>query len=437
MNLDNTEFIPLDELKIGMFIKLDLSWFEHSFSKSSFKIVNEQQIVELKALNLKQIRVVTDKTDIAAILEPEQLSGREAAAGRPDPNATLVFDTIIAAKRERLVKLQKQRAEIERCEQKFVQASAVIKNIDKLIFSQPKETVIEASKLIDGIAQIFSTGDDTLMHLIRYQQGGGEDLYFHTLNVAFVAMMIGHELNCTEEQVKAIGIAALFHDLGKVNIPDHINKKLTRLTTPEQNIYEQHAYHGLQIGQKAGLDRIALDVIANHHEYMDGTGFPNKLKGNKLSLVTRIISVANKYDTLCNHVDSSQSLTPHAALATMFSQHRSQFDPTVLAVLVKCLGIYPPGTIVRLSDDSIGMVINVNTGKSLRPQILVYDEDIPAEGAIILDLATDASLQITESIRPSLLTKPVFDYLNPRKRIHYFLDSKTKHASESTRKEVH
>ena len=437
MNLDNTDFIPVNELKIGMFIKLDLSWFEHSFSKSSFKIVNEQQIAELKALKLQQIRIIRDKSEAEALSKPAAILEHHQTCDSPDPNAVLVFNSIVEAKQERLVKLQKQRAEVDRREQKFVQASGVIKNIDRMIFSKPKETVAEASKLIDGIAEMFLTGEDTLMHLIRYQQSGDEDLYFHTLNVAFVAMMVGNEMKCTATQIKAIGLAALFHDLGKVNIPDHINKKLTRRTRPEQNIYEQHAYHGVQIGQKAGLDRIVLDVIANHHELMDGTGFPNKIQGDKLSLVTRIVSIANEYDNLCNHIDSNQSMTPHEALATLFSKRRSQYDPAVMAVLVKCLGIYPPGTIVRLTDDSIGLVINVNIGMSLRPQILIYDEDIPVEGAAIIDLSIETTLQISESMRPALLAKPVFEYLNPRKRINYFLDAKAKDSAQGGASELH
>jgi len=436
MNKKNSKLIPIEQIKIGMFVKLDLSWFEHSFQMSSFKIVNEKQLRELRALNLKKIRVIISESDPASLIEPEPEPESRPVAEKsepqepPDKESVYVFESIIEAKKERFDKLQTQRAEIARCEEKFVMASAVIKNIDKLIFSQPKETLKEAGKLIDTIAQVFQTGNDALMHLIRYQQEGNEEMYFHALNVSVVAMMLANEMKCNEMQMKRIGLAALFHDLGKVDIPAQILKKTTPLSRPEQNIYQLHPQYGLQIGKNAGLDREVLDVIANHHEYLDGTGFPNKLKDKQISILTRIITIANVYDKLCNHIDPNLSITPHAALALMFTHRRSQFDPAILALLVKCLGIYPPGTLVKLSNDAIGLVINVNTGMSLRPRILLYDEEVPPEQAIILDLATESNdISITESLRPSLLPKTVFDYLSPRKRLSYFVDSKSANSS--------
>jgi len=425
------KLVPIDQIRIGMFVKLDLGWFDHTFSKSSFKIVNEQQIVQLRALKLASIRIVLAKSDPAVLAAPKAVPKVSAPVSvpvsPPAPGVIMVVDSIVEAKMERAVKLQKQRADIARCEDQFSMASSVIKNIDSQIFSRPQQTLAEAAKLIDSIAQVFSSENDALMHLIRYQQAGSQDMYFHTLNVAFVAMMLANELKCTAVQLKAIGTAALFHDVGKVNIPASIIKKTTPLSKAERNIYELHPSHGVEIGHKAGLDKSVLRVIADHHEFVDGSGFPQGLTGNKLSLLTRIITVANEYDNLCNHIDSAQSLTPHEALANMFSQRRSQFEPGIIAMLVKCLGIYPPGTLVRLSDNSFGLVVNVNVGMSLRPQILVYDEDIPADEAIILDLAQESdALRIEESLRPGALPKAVFDYLRPSNRLSYLLDSKSK-----------
>ncbi len=421
-----TKLIPIDQVKIGMFIKLDLNWFQHSFPMSSFKITSEQQIQDLYNLKLKQIRYIPAKTDPVALRAsspaPVASSSNEAVSGGQ------VFDSIIEAKKARFEKLQQQRAEIARCEAKFVQASAVVKNINKMIFSQPKLTLQEAGKLIDSIADVFLTGNDAIMHLIQ-QTEGSEELYFHALNVSVLAMMLAHEMKCTQEQIKTIGIAALFHDLGKVNIPDHINKKTTPLSKPEQNIFELHTQYGIDVGTKAGMEKAILDVISRHHEFMDGSGFPNKLKGEAIDMLTRIVTIANVYDNLCNHIDPNQSITPHEALSLMYAHRRAQFDPLAMATLVKSLGVYPPGTLVRLSNDAVGLVMNVNVGMPLRPRILVYDEEIPKEDAIILDLSVESKeLGINGSIRPGLLPRAIFDYLNPRKRINYYVDSKSKNA---------
>jgi len=330
--------------------------------------------------------------------------------------------------------LQKQREEIARCEAKFVHAASVVKNINKMIFSRPEETIREAGKLVDSIAEVFTTGNDAVMHLIQ-QTAGSEELYFHTLNVSVLAMMLAHEMKCTEAQIKIVGMAGLFHDLGKVNVPDNINNKTTPLTKPEQNFFELHTQYGVDVGQKAGMPKVVLEVIGSHHEYLDGTGYPNKLKGDAIRMPTRIVTIANVYDNLCNHIDHNQSLTPHEALSTMYAHRRAQFDPVAMSTLVRSLGVYPPGTLVRLSNDAMGLVMNVNVGLPLRPRILVYDDEIPKEDAIIIDLASESKdLAISACIRPSLLPRAIFDYLNPRKRVNYYVDSQSKNLPQIHRR---
>jgi putative nucleotidyltransferase with HDIG domain len=419
---DDSQLIAIEQVRIGMFIKLDLSWFEHSFSMNAFKITNQQQLNELHALKLKHIRYIPSKSDLLQVNAPvktETLAPTPAISGK-------VFDSIVEAKRARFEKLTKQREELALCEEKFVHAATVVKSIGKTIFSQPEETIKEAGKLVDSIAEIFLNSNDTVMHLIQ-QTGANEELYFHALNVSVLAMMLANEMKCTEAQVKSVGMAALFHDLGKVNIPDKILNKTEALTKPEQSFFELHTHYGTEVGQKAGLPKIVLEVIANHHEHMDGSGYPQKLEGDAIRMPTRIVTIANVYDNLCNHVDPKQSLTPHEALSTMYAHRRAQFDPSVMATMIKSLGVYPPGTIVRLSNEAVGLVMNVNVGKPLRPRVLVYDADIPKEDAIILDLAEEGSdLSISASIRPGVLPKAIFDYLNPRKRVNYYFDSKSK-----------
>ena len=424
---DDSQLIVIDQLRIGMFIKLDLSWFEHSFPMNSFKITNQQQINDLLALKLKHVRYIPSKSDPATTSKAAPVP---APAAPVAPNGQ-VYANIIDAKRARFEKLQKQRDEIARCEEKFVKAASVVKSINKLIFSRPKETIIEAGKLVDSMAEVFLSGSDTVMHLIQ-QSAGSEELYFHTLNVSVLAMMLANELKCSPAQIKDVGVAALFHDLGKVNVPEHILNKLDPLSKPEQNYFELHPHYGVEVGKKAGLSPLVLNVIAQHHEYMDGTGYPNQLKGVAISMPARIVTIANVYDNLCNHNDARQSLTPHEALSTMYAHRRSQFDPSIMATLVKSLGVYPPGTLVRLSNEAIGLVMNVNIGKPLRPRVLVYDAEIPKEDGIILDLAEESKeLSISASIRPGLLPKVIFNYLNPRKRVNYYVDSQSKNTESS------
>ena len=173
------------------------------------------------------------------------------------------------------------------------------------------------------------------------------------------------------------------------------------------------------------MSKITLDVILKHHENIDGSGYPSKLQGDAILMPVRIVSVANTYDNLCNHIDVRQSLTPHEALSTMFVQRRSQFDLKIMTTLVKMLGIYPPGTLVELSNGMVGLVVNVTIGEPMRPQVLIYNENVRQDDAMILDLSLESKdIFITNSMRPGSVRPEIITYLNFRKKINYYVDKK-------------
>ena len=154
----------------------------------------------------------------------------------------------------------------------------------------------------------------------------------------------------------------------------------------------------------------------------DGSGFPGKLKGEEINFLARIVAIANYYDELCNPFVLTHALTPHETLSLMFSRLRSKFDPELLQVLIRCLGVYPPGTVVQLSNGVMGIVVTVNTARPMRPMIMVYDADVPKQEAILLDMERETDFNIAKAIRPSQVARDVYNYLSPRKRVSYYFD---------------
>lgn len=170
-------------------------------------------------------------------------------------------------------------------------------------------------------------------------------------------------------------------------------------------------------------------MIDQHHELADGSGFPKGLKSERMTEAARLVSLVNHYDNLCNPVDIKKAMTPHQALSFMFAQRRSKFDAKALQLMIRSLGVYPPGSIVQLSTDALAMVTSVNPKKPLRPWVMVYDEAVPKDQAIMLDLEKESEINITKSISPALLPPKVAAYLNPRKRVTYFFDGASGDAS--------
>jgi putative nucleotidyltransferase with HDIG domain len=306
-------------------------------------------------------------------------------------------------------------------EQAFLSAANVVRNLNKNIFSQPEKTVGDAGKLVGQVVETLLAAPDLAIQVMA-EKPGGEDIYLHALNVAVLSMTLAKELGLPAELVQFIGMGAIFHDVGLNEIPTTILNNPGLLTKAEREFREMHCHYGVEIGRKAALPAPVLRIIQQHHELFDGSGYPQKLKGEAIDPLARVVSLINAYDNLCNPPNIAHALTPHEALSSMFAQQRNRFDLRFLQAFIRFMGVYPPGSVVGLSNDALGLVIRVNASRPLRPSIIVYDAGIPKNEAIILDLNEEPDLNITRAIRPAQLPAAVFEYLSPRRRVSYYFD---------------
>jgi HD-GYP domain-containing protein (c-di-GMP phosphodiesterase class II) len=236
-----------------------------------------------------------------------------------------------------------------------------------------------------------------------------------------LALMLGREAGLGSNEMVALGMGTLLHDMGKERVPSQILLKKTAWTKAESNFYKQHVVYGVEMAEKLpDLSLGAMEVIALHHEMLDGSGFPGGFSGARIGKLARIAAIANAFDNACNRVNPADSMTPSLALSIMFKRDSAKYDTELMQHFVRCLGVYPPGSIVRLNNEAIGLVVNVNPGKLLHPTLLLYDPRVPKEEALLLDMADAPDLSITSTLKPADLPKQLFDYLSPRSRISYF-----------------
>lgn len=415
---DDDHSIDVEQLCVGLYVELGLGWMEHPFAFNRFKIKSQEQIDTLKRLGLKQIQIDPDKSDCLPLPAPRD----DAPPPPPPPPPSPQELAIQAEKQARIARVTELRVGIEKVERQFLQAADVLKKINRQLRSRPEETFEETDHLVTGLVAAAQAQGDMQLHAIS--QSLGDDVYFHSLNVTVLSLLLGQSLHLKTEELHQLGLGAILHDVGVLEVPDAIAAKRENLSKPEQAIYAGHVRSGVKLGRRLALGEQALAVIAQHHERADGSGYPEGLSGAEISLPARIVALINAYDNLCNPQDLSKALTPYEALSYLFAKQRDKFDQNLMRTLIRNLGVYPPGTVVRLSDQRIGMAISVNTKEAMKPAVLVYDPDIPPEAALILDLAAEPMLKIVEGIKPGLLPKEVFDYLNPRQRVTYAFDKK-------------
>lgn len=424
--MPHTDTLAMDQLQVGMYVYLDLKWFEHPFAFSHFKIKSADQIETLRKLGLQGIRFSAELSDV-------QPAPRQPGATPAPPAASAVppeLSPAMVAKRAMMAQMQLRRVDAARIENAFVNTANTIRDIEKHIYSHPQETVKQAGKLVKDIADSILSAPELAIHVMGDKMGG-EELYFHSLNVTMLSIMMARDLKLPADVASVLGLGALMHDIGRKEVPDKILLKTEARTQAERNFFEMHCQFGVDIGQRLHLPPGALAIIREHHELYDGTGYPAKLKAESINLLARVVVIANYYDELCNPPAIADALTPHESLSLMFAKYRGKFDPKLLQVFIRCLGVYPPGTIVQLSNGALGMVATVNTARPMKPVVTVYDADVPKEEAMLLDLEHETEFNITKAIRPAQVPREVYNYLSPRKRVSYYFDSTAKGAQVS------
>jgi HD-GYP domain-containing protein (c-di-GMP phosphodiesterase class II) len=422
--------VDMHELRVGMFVHLDLGWMSHPFPLSSFRITSEDQIATIRGLGLKSVRWVPEKSELvpppvsaaaddgrAPTAAPASAEGADAA---PVAIETLAERPELIAARERRTLLASQRAAATVVEKQHAEAGRAWREAQDLVRVRPEQARRDTESLTRALLDKMLIDGELCVRLLSTQAGDHASL--HALNVAVISMLMGRTFGLGVDEMMDLGVGALLHDVGKLDVVDRLRHEDDRLTTVERNHYREHVSLGVSQGKRMALSPGALLVLAQHHESADGSGFPLRLSQDRMSMAARIVSIVNRYDNLCNPPLVARALTPHEALSTLFSQHRSKFDGTVLNAFIRMMGVYPAGSLVQLTDDRHAMVVGVNSSRPLKPRVLIHDPDVPRDEALVINLEELPDLGIRRSLGPSKLPAPALDYLAPRPRVCYFFE---------------
>jgi len=338
---------------------------------------------------------------------------------------TPISKELFGLKEETIENNKKRRQKFARTEKRYDEAVAQVAVMLRRVSGKSDEAVEQALAVVDKMVETFLADKDVMVNLMT-NKPSEEKQHLHSFNVAVLSMMLGRELQIEARAMRALGMGALFHDVGKGRVPiaDMAMGKPTTMKYAVQRHYELHPTQGAKIvSELSSFPADAVIIVEQHHESMDGKGFPARLAGGGISSLARIVAVADSYDNLCNKNDQDKPLTPHEALRHMFNKMKARLDNQFLAMLIRNLGVYPPGTLVQLSNGAIGMVISANMQKSARPGVLIYHPDIPKREALVVDLLVEEELEIKKTLRPEELPREVFAYLSPTRQINYYAET--------------
>ena len=397
----------------------------HPFPLSSFRIASADQIETIRRLGLTRVVISPEKGEppplavvpAAAAVTSGTTSGTAADAAAEAAQAAL------QQQRERRDQLIAQREAALLCESQYDEASRALQRAVELLPSQPVTARLQPEALTRAMLDKMLSSGDVCIRLLS--STGGERGAAHSLNVSVIAMLMGRTLGLPEAELMDIGVGALLHDVGKLDLPERVRHPEGCNTSPEVNAYREHVNLGITRARRMGVAAGAVQVLAQHHEHADGSGFPGRLAGEAMSPAARIVAVVNRYDNLCNPGPRGHPLTPHEAVSLLFAQNRNKFDPAVLSAFIRMMGVYPAGSVVQLTDDRFAMVIAVNSSRPLKPRVMVHEPGVPRDEALLLDLEHEPDLGIRRSLPPAKLPLDAFNYLMPRPRVAYYFEALT------------
>ena len=420
MKSEESVWIDVALLRVGHYVELDVGWMAHPFPTGSFKITSPKQIEVIKGLGKKQVRVVPRKSD-----EPSSEAAdvpSESATPIPPEAASLLTQEQADAEQRRLraAMLTAQERSLIACERRFAESVRLYRKMMDIVQSQPKLATEPCLGMVNTyVTELMDNGEEAIRLL---SEAAGDKSAMHPVNVTVISLLLGKAMGLNKAELIDLGMAAFLHDIGKVKLPDRVRWLEDNFSSAEYRLYQEHVPQGLAIGKGMELRSPVLLAMLQHHEMVDGSGFPSRLRGDALGTSGRILALVNRYDNLCNPSRPGSALTPHEALSLIFAQFKARFDAVTLSAFIRMMGVYPPGSVVQLIDDRFGIVVSVNSARPLKPRIILHEPGVARAEALILDLEKMPQLGIRRSLKPGNLPAAALDYLAPRQRIAFFFE---------------
>jgi HD-GYP domain-containing protein (c-di-GMP phosphodiesterase class II) len=418
--------IHVDQLQVGVHIHLTENWRNHPFLFSSFKIRKQDQIEALKAAGVEFVdwdadrsdRPPSDRTETS---RPEPRPAPTPAAttrlrntlGRPPPTPDSVSKGLRSmVKPARCAELTEKTQRVLHSEPRYTQGIRQVREMMQKAMVCSDDTVEHAQVLVKDLLGTLLVDDEAGIHLVNSRKD--HDAVSHALNVTILAVMLGRAYGLRREQIEILGCGALFHDIGKQALAGAGPGPQDPSAKPGEDLLRRHPWSGEAL--VAGIRRFAPDsirVIRQHHETRDGRGYPDGLKGNEIALLSLLAAIPNLYDNYCNPGRPEEALTPHQACARLYAQHRDQYGDALIALFVRTVGVYPPGTVVELSDGRLGLVLANGTRTPLRPTILAYNPGAATDPPVLMELEAQPELLVRTSVHPRDLPEAMREVLSP------------------------
>ena len=327
--------LSIDELKVGMFVK-DIFLKDSDHKVKNQGVVNSPRTIEL----LKKqgvIRVVID-------FEQSEFSDD-------------VGETSLEKEFSRSCDIYNQSTE---------QVKELLLNA-----SSAKPLSIEAMSALAGEITNSITRNEHAMTILTRIREKSNYQWEHAINCAVLICGFSIYLGFKKNTVQELTLGALLHDIGTAKVSRTILEKKEKLTKNEMSVVKKHVFWGVELSKREGFTSpILMDMLVNHHERLDGSGYPRGIAGDKISKLSRITAIVDVYDAMTGDKPYKKGMLPQVVFRHLLNE-KGKYDVDIVQKFIKYLGIHPVGSLVQLSNDKIAIVIEGNRIEPLKPKIKV------------------------------------------------------------------
>lgn len=373
--------IRLSELKAGM-------RFDHPVYIDGVNLLVPEG-VPIKEKDLERLRRWN--------IEEVTTNGKVLDNGGSDASATVLSGTTVAPGQHKVMGV-------------YSKLATRLAGIHSSVKRQQSVDSSDIDAVVDALFATLRTDKNDMIQYILYGLQGESGFVENALNCAVLATLVGMNMNMVQHKLLHLATGALLHDVGMLRLPDAIVSKRGELTREERQTIAVHPIHSYKIITREMKFPEEIGVVAlQHQERWDGEGYPKGLSGKDITLPARIVAVADSFEAMVSKRPYRNSMIGYAAMRAILSDNARRFDPAVLKIFIRTMGIYPIGSVVLLSNSCVGRVIETNPESPLRPQVKIMIDDAGREfrkdEGEVLDLMHDKKVFIARAVDPKEMSE--------------------------------
>lgn len=383
--------IRIDQLRPGMQVaSIDRSWVVTPFFSHRIRITSREQIEQMRAYGIQTVEIEAD------VAEEEEAAEPEIPVPLPVPGPMTEEPS------EELI------SESPSFEEELPTARQVYKAAKDIIQGAMQDVRLGRAVNMDAVNRVVSDmtesvfrNPDALTSLSRLKRFD-EYTFYHSVNTSLLAMALGRELRFEREELHQIGVGTLLHDIGKTKIPVELLNKPGRFEPHEMEIMKQHVMRGVEVlSNTTGLTDVYMKPALEHHERVDGTGYPLRRSREELSRFGLIAAVVDIYDAITSDRCYHKGRPAHDALQYLYLiALKGHLDPDMVQRFIRVVGVFPVGSIVELNTGELAIVKRVHRDAPLEPLVVI----VKSEGNVLLSKPTECDLRQRDESRLRIIS---------------------------------